>query len=572
MNGTVIRKRYAKLIIIVSCVFILAFRHDTCLAFGGTGITDAMSAASGWVTDAGNTYYYESGTARTGWLVTAISPDGADTGLQRYWLGSSGILAVARLVPTGEAEYSAYACSDGTIARGKCIASDGSMYLAGNDGRLLLPGWHVTAAFDGGLQRYYIDSSYKVMTGKFTVDGASYYAAPENGYELRGAASVNGDFYYADNAGKLFQNGFLVTAAYGQELQRYWFADGKAAPEGVYITDADGSEAYVRPEGYVVRGKYRSSSGITYLSDNDGNLEKPGWLVTAAYDGGLQRYYIDPASHGAPAGFFTVGNDEFYDVPGQGYVMRGKYRYDTDGMLLADNEGSLAKFTNNGWLVTGLYDGGLERYRIDDCCGGHAGAHTGPFYIGGNLYYGSESQGYELRNLTLYYNGNFYHSDNEGLMTLSTRLSAVEIGNIAASYCLEKVGSAYSQDSRWAPDTYDCSSLAYRAYSETSGRTGFDINALTGCSGLDLPDDICYSAANEASWIEQNGAAVSESQLAPGDLIFYGGSSNGRYRGIYHVAVYTGSGMQVAATGPSVVLQSFKPSNIGLYGRPALIQ
>jgi len=560
-----------KWILVLTCVIILIGRRQTCHAFDGTDDVSPASSLSGWVTESGNTCYYTNGTAHTGWLVTDTAPDGTVTGLQRYWLDSSGILAVSRLIPPEEAGYPAFALSDGTIARGKCTASDGSLYLAGNDGSLLSPGWHVTAEFDGGLQRYFINSSYQVMTGFFSVDGSSYYGEPESGYELRGASGIDGALYYADNSGKLFQNGYLVTASFGQDLQRYWFTDGKAAGEGVYTTDTSGAKTYVRPEGYVVRGKYTASSGITYLADNEGNLECPGWHVTAAYDGGLQRYYIDSVTNGAPEAFFQIGNDEYYSVPGEGYVMRGKYRYDTDGMLLADNEGILVKFTNTGWLVTSRYDGGLERYRIDDCCGGHAGAHVGAFRLGTQLYFGSYDEGYEIRNQGIYFEGTLYHADNSGLMTVSSRLSSGEIGNIAASYCLSKVGSAYSQDSRWAPDTYDCSSLAYRAYSETSAETGFDIDALTGCSGLDLPDDICYSAANEASWIEQNGAAVSESQLAPGDLIFYGGSSNGRYRGIYHVAVYTGGGRQVAATGPRVVLQSFTPSNIGLYGRPSLI-
>ena len=33
--------------------------------------------------------------------------------------------------------------------------------------------------------------------------------------------------------------------------------------------------------------------------------------------------------------------------------------------------------------------------------------------------------------------------------------------------------------------------------------------------------------------------------LRPGDLIFYGGASNGRYLGIYHVSMYYGNGYRL---------------------------
>lgn len=37
--------------------------------------------------------------------------------------------------------------------------------------------------------------------------------------------------------------------------------------------------------------------------------------------------------------------------------------------------------------------------------------------------------------------------------------------------------------------------------------------------------------------------------MEPGDLIFYGGHDNGRFLGIYHVAVYVGNGEVVEASG-----------------------
>ena len=124
--------------------------------------------------------------------------------------------------------------------------------------------------------------------------------------------------------------------------------------------------------------------------------------------------------HGAKTGFFTVDNKDYYGIPSRGYVVRGKFTYNDIGMLLADNDGVLQGFPSGlgGWLVTGKYDGGeLQRYRIDDCCGGHAGAHTGLFVLDGSMYYGLPDTGYELRNAIQRIQGTWFRADNDGKLT-----------------------------------------------------------------------------------------------------------------------------------------------------------
>ena len=514
-----------------------------------------QTAGNGWVSNQGNTYYYENGQTREGWLVVTSSPSGADYGIQRYWLGTGGILAVNKLIDEAEAGYYAFARPEGFVVRGKYINSDGNVYLANNDGKLEQEGWLVTDDYDGGWQRYYIDDTTRaaktglftvdnedyygiketgyelrqpakiagdlyyadndgvllkdgwlvtsaygqglqrywfadgkaageglyttdkaiktyvrsegyVVRGKylassgivylanndgvletpgwlvtdkydggwqryyidaatngasigfFTVDGKSYYGIPNEGYELRSPSNIDGSVVYADNSGALFQNGWLVTSELGQGLQRYWFVDGKRSTEGLYTTDANGDKTYTRAEGYVVRGKYRASSGIYYLANNDGKLETPGWLVTTAYDGEWRRYYIDKDENGAVPGFFKVGEDEYYNMPGSGYTLCEKFGFGDQGVLLADSAGVLAKVTESGWLVTGLYDNGdLERYRIEICCGKHAGARIGSFSVDGKLYYGIPDRGYELRNQTVYVDGKWYSADNDGVLS-----------------------------------------------------------------------------------------------------------------------------------------------------------
>lgn len=131
-------------------------------------------------------------------------------------------------------------------------------------------------------------------------------------------------------------------------------------------------------------------------------------------------------------------------------------------------------------------------------------------------------------------------------------------------FALSKVGYPYSQPKRASGKAYDCSSLAYYAWKEA----GVDISYGGG-----YPP----TAAAEASMLSNRGKTVAsegsaEYILEPGDLVFYGGSDNGRYLGIYHVAIYIGNGMAVEALNQKygVVLQTLRTKNAILAARPSL--
>lgn len=102
----------------------------------------------------------------------------------------------------------------------------------------------------------------------------------------------------------------------------------------------------------------------------------------------------------------------------------------------------------------------------------------------------------------------------------------------AVRFALSKVGSPYSQAQRTSGTSFDCSSLVYYAWSDADMDIGFGNNGPP-------------TAAEEARLLNDNGKKVELSdplsfRFEPGDLIFYGGSDNGRYKGIYHVAMYVG--------------------------------
>jgi len=302
--------------------------------------------------------------------------------------------------------------------------ASGSYYIS--DGTRLASRWVVTAnspsGESGGLQRYWVGADGYLARGRLvTSDEAGYWAyATPSGAVLRGrwADPSTGYVYLADNDGLLAGPGWVV-ANYDDGLQRYWVdASAHACVPGY---SADGWAHYTLASGYVLRGRWADpSTGYVYLADNDGLLAGPGWVV-ANYGDGLQRYWVDASAHACVPGYSADGWAHY--TLASGYVLRGAARYDSDGVLVADNDGRLAEcYSSGGWLVTAAFSGSLERYRIDDCCGGILGAHVGAFEVGGSLYYGNPSTGYVARNTNILLDGTFYRADNDG------RLSVIDTG------------------------------------------------------------------------------------------------------------------------------------------------
>lgn len=117
--------------------------------------------------------------------------------------------------------------------------------------------------------------------------------------------------------------------------------------------------------------------------------------------------------------------------------------------------------------------------------------------------------------------------------------------------------SEYSQEKRMSEGYYDCSALVFRAY-------GKDAKMLGGISSW------APTAADMAKHMENTGKVIAWepirlSQLRPGDLIFYGQQSNGRYLGIYHVSMYYGDSLRLE----DPLEYYWERDNIVMVARPA---
>lgn len=110
----------------------------------------------------------------------------------------------------------------------------------------------------------------------------------------------------------------------------------------------------------------------------------------------------------------------------------------------------------------------------------------------------------------------------------------------AVDAALSQVGKPYVLGAA-GPNSYDCSGLVQWAYKQ---------------AGASLP------RTSRQQWSATT--RVSESNLRPGDLIFY--SNNGTGSGIYHVAIYTGPGMRVHAPSPGKTVEHVKIWNTNVIG------
>ena len=148
-------------------------------------------------------------------------------------------------------------------------------------------------------------------------------------------------------------------------------------------------------------------------------------------------------------------------------------------------------------------------------------------------------------------------SEDEISAIIDSISSMDETQKSVVMYALSKVGSDYSQEDRTSGTAFDCSSLAYYAWQSA----GVDVSFGGGGPPC---------AADMASALEANGKKLTTMDLQPGDLVFYGGEANGRYMGIYHVAIYVGNGMCVEALNTSygVVYQRLRTTNAIMVCRP----
>lgn len=140
----------------------------------------------------------------------------------------------------------------------------------------------------------------------------------------------------------------------------------------------------------------------------------------------------------------------------------------------------------------------------------------------------------------------------------------------AMRYGYKRVGKKkYSQARRMSKNYFDCSSFVYRSY-RAAGKY-----IVRKTNWAPVAADMAKYYVRKKKNIKASGA-YNEKKLRPGDLVFFGGSSakrNGRYKRIYHVAIYIGNGrtMESSSASNNVVIRergTLKKSGIPVVARP----
>ena len=303
-----------------------------------------------WVDRSTGYIYFANNDGRlenAGWVVTGAYTNGA---LQRYWIDEDVHAAIPGYSSDG---WDHYTMDEGYVARGVWTdPSNGFIYLADNDGLLAGTGWVVTDSYGHGFQRYWVDPESHACEPGFSDEGWAHYTT-DGGYVLRGSLGTDDGVLLANNDGLLADDlcseGFVTTSEFAGSEELYYFrsVDGHLYAQRDFFEAAD-AHYYADGEGRVLRGKLTTDNGVL-LASSDGRLaeslsQAEGMLVTDAFDGGLQRYYLVRAEDGhlyARTGLFEHEGSLYYGLAGDGYLARNCTITAEGGVYEADNDAKL---------------------------------------------------------------------------------------------------------------------------------------------------------------------------------------------------------------------------------------
>ncbi len=319
------------------------------------------------------------------------------------------------------------------------------------------------------------------------------------------------------------QGFWKISSAWGS-LERYWVGSDANIARSRIVTPEEGAGyyAYARSDGRILRGKAKVGSQVL-LSNNDGRLTtQTSWLITKAYDGGDQRYYLAKDKGAgysyAKTGFFQAALEGtkallwFFGHPSQGYMVRGAYSTDK-GMLVSDYAtGALAEnYEKPGMVVSKRYNGDLQRYYLYKANNNHLYARVGKFRVGSSDYYGREDGGYLVRGYYINPKGKIFYGDNEG------RLSKVPL-SAAGMRAWRRIAN-YASATRYilVVDSDACKTFVFE-----------------GSAGRWVPKFEWLAGVGKTIYNNGNGTPKSEHYTLGGDNASYNSSGNGEWRRYYY--------------------------------------
>lgn len=361
-----------------------------------------------------------------------------------------------------------------------------------------------------GGKRYYFGPDHKKVTGLYQI-GKRVYVFGKKGRLLKNRiVTQDGKKYYAGSKGYLLKNQFVT--ARGKKY--YATEDGSFA---VGMRKIGNATYYIREDGQLSGRTKITLNGASYVIRKTGKVATNCWIK-------YHKKYYRCGEDGKVLTNQYIGDEYFVGADG----VRIKASRPKPGV--AASNGRTVVYGSDGLqLVSQWYstsDG--KRYYL----GADGGALTGLQIVGGYKYYFASDGSLQMDNV-IYANGYcYYTSSADGHIVSESSQSGAGI----VSYARQFIGNPY---------VWGGTSLTYGA--DCSGFTQA-VLAHFGIRILRVANDQMNGASGYSSMTGYaKGTRVSDANLQPGDLVFYGSGSWAS-----HVAIYAGNGQVIHAANSRV--------------------
>ena len=498
---------------------------------GADGKYAGIQNTVGWVTENGNTYYYNNSRQPVkGWL-------NAD-GNTYYMNPTTGALMKGWLKIGGETYYAS--SKKGIIQKSKWIQSK---YLTRT-------GAMATGMITVGSKKYLLDSNGCKLTGWQKYAGAYYY------FNSSGVMQKSKwiDNYYVTSTGKRasgittigkytycfdVSTGQKKTGWITEDGQTYWFSKYGILQKKRWLW---GGKYYATSSGAILKGLNKVGSSLYFFDDTTGEKLTHS---TKTIQG--NKYYFKKNGKAACKTWVKI-KSKYYYFKSDGTMARntwvGKYYVGPDGARTTQTkqtgwstvDGIKYYFDSNGNMVTGFLTLSGNTYYFNS-----AGAmQTGLQTIGTQKYY-FFPDGRMATSITIKIGTKEYTTNASGVVTSEKSIKITEnsTGAQIVNFALQYVGNPYVYGGVSLTNGADCSGFVQTVFSN------FNIKLLR------VANDQMYGPTS--SQIKNQGykkaVVVDMSSIQPGDLLFYGSvdSSTGKAYAS-HVAIYMGNGEIVHAS------------------------
>lgn len=380
----------------------------------------------------------------------------------------------------------------------------GQKFYFGPDCALVKGGAPKTGWVRRGGKKYYYDQNNQKVTGFYKIGNRTYYFSKKGVMWKKRIVSDGTKRYYLGGKGYILRNRFITANG-----KKYYATGDGSFTTG--IQNVKGSKYAFDADGVMLKKQFIEAGADKYYALKSGKIAANRWVKVKG-----KRYWADPDGTIATNRF--IGN--FYVGPDG---VRIKANKPSSG--IAAIGGHILAFTNDGkqvfsqWYSTS--DG--KRYYI----GSDGTALTGLQIVGGYKYYFG-ADGVLQTDAVIYANGFcYYTSKNDGHIVSESARN----GNAIVGYAKQFVGNPYVYGGTSLTRGADCSGFTQSVLSHFGIRImRVAVDQMNGASGY-------YARLGYAG-----GYKISDSNLQPGDLVFYG---YGSYAS--HVAIYMGNNRVVHA-------------------------